>query len=88
MVHWAVVEQRAAGEPAHTRMLPQCGVPDAHSSSSSSSDGGSSEAVGGGTTARQAAVEGAARCELIVEQVRVHVYRERSCVPGSKCRWW
>lgn len=65
MVHWAVMEQRAAGEPAHTRMLPQCAVPDPHSSSGSSSDGSGGEGAGG-----QPPVECAVRCELIVEQVR------------------
>lgn len=66
MVHWAVVKERQAGEPAHTRMLLECAVPDAYSSSNISSgheDGAVAAAV--------APVEGAARCELIVERVRL-----------------
>lgn len=90
MVHWAVVEHRAAGEPAHTRMLLECSVPDPQQGSSSSSGGdddggcggkdagacsGSGLGAGGSSSQRsvgaaQGAVEGAARCELIVEQVR------------------
>jgi hypothetical protein len=66
MVHWAVVKERQAGEPAHTRMLLECAVPDAYSSSNSNS-GNQDSAV----AAAMPPVEGAARCELIVEQVRL-----------------
>jgi hypothetical protein len=34
--------------------------------------------------AHQAAVEGAVRCELIVEQVRGHVHQGASAVGGSQ----
>jgi hypothetical protein len=67
MVHWAVMKQRAAGEPAHTRMLLECAVPDAYSSSSSS--GGNSGDDSDANVTLCPPVEGAVRCELIVEKV-------------------
>lgn len=56
LVHWAVVKQRQAGEPAHTHMLLECAVPDA---AQSAAGGGGGRGDGGPV-----------RCELIVEQVR------------------
>lgn len=67
MVDWAVVKQREKGEPAHTRILLECAVPDPHSSSSGSSSGGGGE--DGDAAAQQAGIVGAVRCELIVQQV-------------------
>lgn len=61
MVHWAVVKQRAAGEPPHTRVLLGVGA-----------------AAAGGEEEEEGPVEGAVRCELIVEQVRG--VRRRQCV--------
>jgi hypothetical protein len=71
MVHWALVKERQAGEPAHTRMLLECAVPDADSSGNGNQ--------GGAVAAAAAPVEGAARCELIVEQVRLGLARLALC---------
>lgn len=69
MVHWAVMKQRAAGEPAHTRMLLECAVRDAYSSSGSSGSGGGGGCCSDANVAPCPPVEGAVRCELIVEKV-------------------
>jgi len=62
LVHWAVVKQRQAGEPAHTRMLLECAVPDAAQSDAAAA--AAAAAAGGRGDG------GPVRCELIVEQVR------------------
>lgn len=69
MVHWAVMKQRAAGEPAHTRMLLECAVPDAYSSSGSGSNCGGDGCCRDANVTQCPPVEGAVRCELIVEKV-------------------